>query len=106
NARHGYRAGLVADPGGTAGPVRRAPQPPGLAGGGRLPRRSATPARPGPPAVVNAAGSTPARTIVGMSGGVDSSVAALLLQQAGEPIAGLFMQNWADDGSGDCRAED
>jgi tRNA-specific 2-thiouridylase len=47
-----------------------------------------------------------ARTIVGMSGGVDSSVAALRLRDAGEPIAGLFMQNWADDGSGDCRAED
>ncbi len=47
-----------------------------------------------------------ARTIVGMSGGVDSSVAALLLRDAGEPIAGLFMQNWADDGSGDCRAEE
>ena len=46
------------------------------------------------------------RTIVGMSGGVDSSVAALLLRDAGEPLAGLFMQNWADDGSGDCRAED
>jgi tRNA-specific 2-thiouridylase len=46
------------------------------------------------------------RTIVGMSGGVDSSVAALLLRDAGEPIAGLFMQNWADDGSGECRAED
>lgn len=28
------------------------------------------------------------------------------LAQQGEPIAGLFMQNWADDGSGDCRAED
>ncbi|MGY3264826.1 tRNA 2-thiouridine(34) synthase MnmA [Lysobacter sp. HA35] len=49
---------------------------------------------------------TPARTIVGMSGGVDSSVAALRLRDAGEPIAGLFMSNWADDGSGDCRAED
>ena len=47
-----------------------------------------------------------ANTIVGMSGGVDSSVAALLLQQAGVRIAGLFMQNWADDGSGECRAED
>jgi tRNA-uridine 2-sulfurtransferase len=46
------------------------------------------------------------RTIVGISGGVDSSVAALLLRDAGEPVAGLFMQNWADDGSGDCRAED
>ncbi|MBF6025481.1 tRNA 2-thiouridine(34) synthase MnmA [Lysobacter niastensis] len=49
---------------------------------------------------------TSPRTIVGMSGGVDSSVAALRLRDAGEPIAGLFMQNWADDGSGDCRAED
>ena len=49
---------------------------------------------------------TVAKTIVGMSGGVDSSVAALLLQRKGEPLAGLFMQNWADDGSGDCRAED
>ncbi|SIQ89769.1 tRNA 2-thiouridine(34) synthase MnmA [Solilutibacter tolerans] len=47
-----------------------------------------------------------ARTIVGLSGGVDSSVAALLLQREGESIAGLFMQNWADDGSGECRAED
>lgn len=41
-----------------------------------------------------------------MSGGVDSSVAALLLRQQGASIAGLYMQNWADDGSGDCRAED
>ena len=49
---------------------------------------------------------SPARTIIGMSGGVDSSVAALLLRDAGEPIAGLFMQNWVDDGSSDCRAED
>src|SRR5688500_869869 len=47
-----------------------------------------------------------ASTIVGMSGGVDSSVAALLLRRSGEQIAGLFMHNWADDGSGDCRAED
>ncbi|GAB2519573.1 tRNA 2-thiouridine(34) synthase MnmA [Lysobacter humi (ex Lee et al. 2017)] len=50
--------------------------------------------------------SNPPRTIVGVSGGVDSSVAALLLRDAGEPVAGLFMTNWADDGSGDCRAED
>ncbi|MDQ3512025.1 MAG: tRNA 2-thiouridine(34) synthase MnmA, partial [Pseudomonadota bacterium] len=33
----------------------------------------------------------PARTIVGISGGVDSSVAAMLLRDAGEPVAGLFM---------------
>jgi tRNA-specific 2-thiouridylase len=51
------------------------------------------------------------RIIVGMSGGVDSSVAALLLrdQAMTDParsVAGLFMTNWADDGSGDCRAED
>ena len=49
--------------------------------------------------------STP-RIIVGVSGGVDSSVAALTLHQRGLPIAGLFMQNWADDGSGECRAEE
>nr|WP_254696298.1 tRNA 2-thiouridine(34) synthase MnmA [Lysobacter enzymogenes] len=47
-----------------------------------------------------------ADTIVGMSGGVDSSVAALLLRDSGQALSGLFMQNWADDGSGDCRAED
>lgn len=49
--------------------------------------------------------STP-RIVVGVSGGVDSSVAALRLVQQGEPVAGLFMQNWEDDGSGHCRAED
>ena len=46
------------------------------------------------------------RIVVGMSGGVDSSVAALLLQRDGQDIAGLFMDNWADDGSGECCAED
>jgi len=37
------------------------------------------------------------RIIVGMSGGVDSSVAALLLKQQGYKVSGLFMKNWEDD---------
>ncbi|GAA0703911.1 tRNA 2-thiouridine(34) synthase MnmA [Dokdonella soli] len=42
-----------------------------------------------------------------MSGGVDSSVAALLLQRSGAAIAGLFMQNWEeDDRKGPCRADE
>mgnify|MGYP001410744175 FL=1 len=35
--------------------------------------------------------------IVGMSGGVDSSVAAMLLKQQGWKVVGLFMKNWEDD---------
>jgi len=43
--------------------------------------------------------------IVGMSGGVDSSVSAVLLQQAGFKVEGLFMKNWEeDDGTEYCTA--
>lgn len=47
------------------------------------------------------------RIIVGMSGGVDSSVAALRLIEAGHPVEGLFMNNWSEDEEGYCQsAED
>ena len=42
-----------------------------------------------------------------MSGGVDSSVAALRLLEAGHPVEGLFMSNWSEDEEGYCQsAED
>ena len=45
--------------------------------------------------------------IVGMSGGVDSSVAALMLIEAGYQVEGLFMKNWEeDDGTEYCTAKE
>ena len=42
--------------------------------------------------------------VIGMSGGVDSSVAAYILSEAGYSLTGVFMNNWEEEQGGECTA--